>query len=612
MKKFQLFSLASAMLLASAAGFTSCSSDSEDPLDGGSGVAGQVVKTQFYLNIPYAGNDEGGNARVSTRMSDENTQNKNNFLGLVDLEMFAFGEDPTSEATSTRTIRIGNNLGNSDTENKRRLYSDIAIPVGTTHMVLYTRASKKDNSTPNTNKTNFEAGSLTDIYTQFTDEAKPKLSEISFNLETIHSANDFDTKGKTILDVLNSIAQTQATINQTPIEWSNISETNIGTQGEREILQNLYNKFVNLKAGSEASVKRAIEDLKAAVNTQKLVDFTTLTNAIEKNCSTRGLSNVNGFPRGIGLPDGAAVLKFNSDSKEFAYEEVTTGIPTGGNLVDHKTITYPSELAYFVSSPVVTSSSPKNKLTDLPDYNAWLGNKADWSSYEDVIVKSNTKLVVLKKPVQYGVACLKSKIKCATTLLEDNAKNFKFAANNTLTVPTNGIEVKGILIGGQPQGVEWNFEPASSATFDHTIYDRDMNNGIAAKISESKPNYTLVLDNRNSSTTAPGQSKVYVTVELENNMGDFYGAEGLIPKDTRFYLVGQLDLNAPTGVTKPSGTTETLDHVFIKDHTTVANFSITNLKNAYNHIPDLRTSKINVGLAVDLSWQKGITFDVEL
>lgn len=612
MKRFQLFSLASAMLLASAAGFTSCSSDSEDPLDGGSGVAGQVVKTQFYLNIPYAGNDEGGNARVSTRMSDENTQNKNNFLGLVDLEMFAFGEDPTSEATSTRTIRIGNNLGNSDTENKRRLYSDIAIPVGTTHMVLYTRASKKDNSTPNTNKTNFEAGSLTDIYTKFTDEAKPKLSEISFNLETIHSANDFDTQGKTILDVLNSIAQTQATINNTPIEWSKISEANIGTQGEREILQNLYNKFVNLKAGSEASVKRAIEDLKAAVNTQKLVDFTTLTNAIEKNCSTRGLSNVNGFPRGIGLPDGAAVLKFNSDSKEFAYEEVTTGIPTGGNLVDHKTITYPSELAYFVSSPVVTSSSPKNKLTDLPDYNAWLGNKADWSSYEDVIVKSNTKLVLLKKPVQYGVACLKSKIKCATTLLEDNAKNFKFAANNTLTVPTNGIEVKGILIGGQPQGVEWNFEPASSATFDHTIYDRDMNNGIAAKISESKPNYTLVLDNRNSSTTAPGQSKVYVTVELENNMGDFYGAEGLIPKDTRFYLVGQLDLNAPTGVTKPSGTTETLDHVFIKDHTTVANFSITNLKNAYNHIPDLRTSKINVGLAVDLTWQKGITFDVEL
>lgn len=604
MKKIKFFSFASAVLLASAAGMTSCSSDSEDPLAGGSGVAGQVVKTQFYLNIPYAGNDEGGNARVSTRMTATNTQNNNNFLGLVDLEMFAFGEDPTSEATSTRTIRIGNNLGNYDTEKKRQLYSDIAIPVGTTHMVLYTRASKKDNSTPNTNKTNFEAGSLTNIYTKFTDEAKPKLSEISFNLETIHSANDFDTKGKTILNVLNSIAQTSADVNGTTIVWSNIEEaTTIGTPGEREILQNLYNNFVKLEAGSENSVIRAIEDLKAAVNTQKLKDFEALTDAIETNCTTSGLIKGNGFPRNLDLPDGAAVLKFNSDSKEFAYKEVTTGIPTGGNLVDHKTITYPSELAYFVSSPVVTSSSTKNKLTDLPDYDAWLGNTADWSSYEDV-VKSNTKLVVLKNPVQYGVACLESKIKCATASLEDNAKQIiKSAANNTLTVPSNGIEVKGILIGGQPQGVEWNFEPASSATFDHTIYDRNMNYGIAAKTSDSAPNYTLVLDNKDSSPKTTEQSMVYVTVELENNMGDFYGAEGLIPEGSRFYLVGQLD---------PKGKSATVDHVFVKDHTTVANFIIKNLQNAYNHIPDMRTSKINVGLAVDLTWQKGITFDVDL
>lgn len=611
MKKIKFFSFASAVLLASAAGMTSCSSDSEDPQAGGSGVAGQVVKTQFYLNIPYAGNESGGNARVSTRMTAENTQNDNNFLGLVDLEMFAFGEDPISEATSTRTIRIGNNLGNNDTENKRQLYSDIAIPVGTTHMVLYTRASKRDNSTPNTNKTNFEAGSLTPIYTKFTDEAKPKLSEINFNLETIHSANDFDTQGHTILNLLNSIAQAQTTINTKPIEWSKISETDIGTPGERAILQNLYNNFVKLKAGSEASVIRAIEDLKAAVNTQKLTDFTALTEVIENKCTTRGLSYVNGFPRNLGLPDGAAVLKFNSDSKEFAYEEVTTGIPTGGNLVDHKTITYPSELAYFVSSPVKTSAS-KSKLNELPDYKAWLDNTEQWRGYEEV-VKSNTTLVVLKEPVQYGVACLKSKIKCAKASLEDNAKNIiESAANNTLTVPTNGIEVKGILIGGQPQGVEWNFEPASNATFDHTIYDRDMNPGIVAQTSDSKPNYTLVLDNKNSSTADSKQSMVYVTVELENNMGDFYGAEGLIPKDTRFYLVGQLDPNASAGVNKPSGTAETLDHVFIKDHTTIANFTITSLQNAYNHIPDMRTSKINVGLAVDLKWESGITFNVDL
>lgn len=284
MKRFQLFSLASAMLLASAAGFTSCSSDSEDPQAGGSGVAGQVVKTQFYLNIPYAGNDEGGNARVSTRMSAADTQNNNNFLGLVDLEMFAFEETPAPDKTSTRTIRIGDNIGTNDNDAKRRLYSDIAIPVGTTNMVLYTRASKQTKYSSTGIKTKFEAGSLTPIYTKFTDEAKPKLSEINFNLETIHSDNDFDSKGKTILDALNSIAQTQATIGEKTIKWSNIEEaTTIGTPGERDILKNLYEEFVKLTAGSENSVKRAIDDLKAAVNTQKLADFNALTDAIEKN-----------------------------------------------------------------------------------------------------------------------------------------------------------------------------------------------------------------------------------------------------------------------------------------------------------------------------------------
>ena len=608
MKRFQLFSLASAMLLASAAGFTSCSSDSEDPLAGGSGVAGQVVKTQFVINIPYAGNESGGNARVSTRMTAENTQSSNNFLGLKDIKMFAYEKAPSeTNTTSTRTIRIRTDAPSSNND-YRRIYSDIAIPVGTTNMILYARATRTKNvALSPTNKTNFEAGSLTNPYGNFTDEAKPNLSDFKFNLETIHSANDFANKGYYILSKLNAIAQTEVTDGEATIKWSNINDaTSYGTEEERNILQKLYTNFVSLSAGSENSVKRAIDDLKAAVETQKLANCKTLTDAIKDKCTTNDLTTTR-FPRNYDLPDGAAVLKFKEETRTFAYEEGITVVTTGSNLVDYTKITYPSELAYFVSSPVRTSST-KDKLTDLPDYKAWLGNTADWGQYGDV-VKSNTTLVVLKEPVQYGVACLKSKIKCATASLEDNAKQIiKSAANNTLTVPSNGIEVKGILIGGQPQGVEWNFEPASSATFDHTIYDNDIS-GIVAQTSYSNPNYTLVLDNKNSSTTDPTQSKVNVTVELENNMGDFYGKDGLIPNGSRFYLVGQLDPNASTA-TKPSG--ETIDRVFVKDHTTVANFIIKNLQNAYNHIPDLRTSKINVGLAVDLKWESGIKFDVDL
>mgnify|MGYP004588121455 FL=1 len=602
MKKVKFFGLAGIILLASGAGFSSCSSDSADPT-GGTGVAGQVVKTQFYLNIPYAGNEEGGNARVSTRMSATNTQKNNNFLGLVEMEMFAFEGEPGTTMKSTRTIKIGDNTGTSDNDDKRRLYSDIAIPVGTTNMILYTRASKK-NSTSSAPKTKFEAGSLTNPYTTFTDEAKPELSKLQFNLETIHSANDFATQGDPILKKLNAIAQTKATVGGATIEWSKINEaTSYGTEEGRNILKKLYDNFVKLTAGSEKSVRRAIEDLKAAVETQKLTEFSDLTQVIINNCTTTDLNTE--FPRNISLPDGAAELSFNPDSKTFTYKEVITGVTTGSNLVDHTKITYPSELAYFVSSPVKTSAS-KSKLADLPDYDAWLNKTEGWTEYGNV-VKSNTTLVVLEEPVQYGVACLESKIRCETAALEDNASAIlkSTAANNFLTVPEAGITVTGILVGGQPQGVEWNFEPASDATFDHTIYDQDMNRGIAAKTTNyTNSNYTLVLDNKNSSTTNAAQSKVYVTVELENNMGDFYGKEGLIPKGSRFYLVGELD---PT-----NKTTTTADHVFVKDHTTVANFTIKNLQNAYNHIPDMRTSKINVGLAVDLTWQKGIEFDVDL
>lgn len=611
MKRFQLFSLASAMLLASAAGFTSCSSDSEDPLDGGSGVAGQVVKTQFVINIPYAGNESGGNARVSTRMTADNTQNNNNFLGLKDIEMFAFDNVPTSESNtiSTRTIRIGTrNPPPSSPNDYRRIYSDIAIPVGTTNMILYARATRTKTVTSGSpNKTNFEAGSLTNPYGNFKDDAKPNLSELNFNLEAIHKNNDFNEKGQAILERLNTIAKTETSDGQ---KWSEIG-TEESANNDDKILHTLYNTFIKLKAGSANSVNSFINHLKAAIKSQGVT--TEMANAIIANCQEVSVD----FPRGLFLPDGVVRVKFDT-TNGFMFETATAGTTTtGSNLIDYKTVTYPSELAYFVSSPLKTSTTDQ-KLTNLPSYDNWLaGTKNAWDGYGD-IVQNNTRFVALQNPVQYGVACLKSSIKYSGTSLEDNAKEkIGSESNNFITVNDKSFPITGILIGGQPAGVKWDFEPASTtkaADFKYTIYDKDMNGGInfTAKAEDTGTlpyNYTLVLDNKDTSSKGATQSNVNVVIELENNAADFYGADGLIPQGSKFYLAGTLDLTA-SGVTKPNGST--VDHVFVKDHTTVANFTIKNLKKAYNCIPDLRTSKINVGLAVDLSWQDGITFDVEL
>lgn len=611
MKKFRFFSFASAMLLASAAGMVSCSSDSIEPTSG-SGVGGQVVKTQFYINIPYKGN----NGSISTRMTDVNTQNTGdnsaNFLGMVKTQMYAFKGEPGSNGntTSVKAITIGNAAEAASKDEWRNVYRDIAIPVGTKNLLLYARADKKS-------KDNFQAGYLSNPYESTTTVDATELSALNFALTEVHKDMDFSTEGADILNALNLVANTSVTKpgTTTTVNWSEIDNSDLGTANERLALKKRYNKFIALTSGSAKSAQLLIENLKKVINGNTGVeDDKLMAKAIVTNCTT-ALSNLENkdFPRNLYLPDGVAKVKWNDTSKKFEYLSVTSTVSTG-NLIDYTTITYPSELAYYVSSPVKVSNNEITAVKDLPDYNKWIGNTADWSSYGDA-VESSTRFVALQKPVLYGVASLKSSVKCASNTLIDNAKDKgQYESDNSITVNNTSFPITGILIGGQPKQVAWNFEAANTVTtneFKYTIYDCDMNKGAnltAAVTGTAEPNYTLVLDNKDNSATS--QNKVYITIELENNASDFFGADGLIPKGSKFYMVGELDPKATSGITQP--TDETLDHVFVKDHTTIANFTIKNLKKAYNHIPDMRSSKINVGLAVDLDWKSGITFDVDI
>lgn len=608
MKKFRFFSFASAMLLASAAGMVSCSSDSIEPT-GGSGVTGQVVKTQFYINIPY----KGDNGSVSTRMTDVNTQNTGNFLGMVNTQMYAFKGEPSStgNTTSVKAITIGNAAEAASKDEWRNVYRDIAIPVGTKNLLLYARADKKSN-------TNFQAGSLTNPYASTTADAT-ELSALNFALTEINKDKVFSTEGVDILNALNLVANTSVTKpgTRTIVKWSEIGNSDLGTANERLALKERYNKFIALTSGSAKSVQLLIENLKKVINgSSSLEPENLMANAIVNNC-TQALSDLansaaKDFPRNLNLPDGVAKVKWIDTNNAFEYVTVTSTVSTG-NLIDYTTITYPSELAYYVSSPVKVSDNEITAVNDLPDYNKWIGNTADWTGYGDA-VESSTRFVALQKPVLYGVASLKSTVKCASNTLIDNAKDKgQYESDNSITVSNTSFPITGILIGGQPKQVAWNFEAANTVTtneFKYTIYDCDMNKGAnltATVTGTAEPNYTLVLDNKDNSATS--QNKVYITIELENNASDFFGADGLIPKGSKFYMVGELDPYA-SGITQPTG--KTLDHVFVKDHTTIANFTIKNLKKAYNHIPDMRSSKINVGLAVDLSWKSGITFDVDI
>ena len=113
-------------------------------------------------------------------------------------------------------------------------------------------------------------------------------------------------------------------------------------------------------------------------------------------------------------------------------------------------------------------------------------------------------------------------------------------------------------------------------------------------------------------TPVGADKDVYVAIELENNSGvDFRGANGMIPAGGKFYLVGKL-LSNKANTQENTETVNPEKRVFYPDYTTTAKLTITSLEKAYNTIPDLRTPALELGLSVDLSWENGKVYDINL
>lgn len=612
MKKVKFFGLAGFILLASGAGFSSCSSDSADPT-GGTGVAGQVVKTQFAINIPYGNNSSANQAKKVTRMTDAITQQSGKpFRGISDILLLTFSGDPSSTGNkiATKVHKIGEDNNAYDQDDYRRLYRDIDIPVGTDYMIFYGTA-KKANTT-----SSFTYGKTNNIDTY---ETETDLTKRNFKLSTITNVDFANHQAaKDIIAALNDIAKSSGTDGTNAVAWADVIDSKYDavtwiTKSERDFLKKYYEKFINLSAGSQYSVKAFITKLKSILigeGTEADLSKKYLTKSIVDNCNA-ALTKIESlsFPRDLSLPDGVAKIHWNSTNNSFEYYTAGSEVFSTGNIINYNKICYPAELSYFVKTSTMVSDKEMSHVKDFPDYNNWTTDISQaWpigGTFENAEVSSSTRTVALRDPVQYSVAVLQSTVKCADATLKDNGQSKGgLEQDQDVTVNSVGFPVTGILIGGQPESVDWKYEPTSTETFANTIYDQNMNVTITAGTTASNANYTLVFDNKSTD-----KKPVFVTIELENNSGmDFYGNDGIILNGAKFYLVGKLDPEAKTGTTKPTG----VDRVFVQDHITKANFNITNLKGAYNCIPDLRTSGINVGLAVDLSWQDGITFNVDL
>lgn len=368
--------------------------------------------------------------------------------------------------------------------------------------------------------------------------------------------------------------------------------------------------------------------------------------------------NIINFPVPQGLPSGVVNLTFNSSTTapygSFSYNGNSTVVTSGGTATTN--FTFPAELTYYANSALRASNLSK-EANDYPtngmdwdneDNDKWkeetVSGTKDWSGE---IVTADTRSVAMKNRVFYGVSQLQSSVKLAISgaTLNDNRKkilNDGKTDDQSITINEKSFILTGILIGQQPDEAGWNFLPTSN-NFNKVVYDRILPTGVNTyytyptfpEAAYSKaisgcnfvttagtaPNYTLVLDNYNSTDT---QDDVSVALEFINNTGkDFYGRDNVIPAGGTFYLVGKLTKPA-TGtiqwaddynVSKNDDYITRIpaygkDRVFVQDHTTVAQFKIGDnaLKNAYNTIPDLRTVQMLFGLSVDLKWRTGISY----
>ena len=629
MKNFSKYFLMGTVALSGMTAFTACSSENEPSAEVNPTFNGSTVKAQFALNLPYAA--------TGTRMTENATQQNNNFRGMSSMTLLPFAEttvDGVQTSTSAMLLGTNDNAFDKDVDGQGRyVYRDIEIPVGTQNFVFYGKATGTPANTDVADDC-FKYGYLTEKSISAKDkvllsDVKFALKETNSNINLAAATGTGDKSYNKVLAALDEVTGTQVGT----IKWNDIDGTT--TDMKLKHAKNLWDAFSSLKAGSSASVKVALERLAESTGVDALadddnatVDGAGLLALLHKKAdkAAASLEGVN-FPNKINLPDGAVALNYTA-SNGWKYQSSVT--MKENNKIAYANITYPASLNYFVKTAAMANNEAATTLsptgTFWPKQDDWAKYDADnsatdpWTSLSGWSqgVKNSTRTIALKEAIQYGVANLKLTIQAKTANLNDNAHvNGGQVADQNIDV-TGSLKMTGVLVGGQPSEVAWNYEPTSEATFDRTVYDNKMNKsadnvddeGIAVPVNGTSeklvPNYTLVLDNKNNAGGSQADV-VYVTVELVNKTGvDFYGVDGMVPKDGKFYLVGELDMNK-AGLDKKG-----LDHIFVQDHTTVANFTISSLKNAYNNIPDLRSTSVSVGLAVNLTWEDGIVFDVNI
>ena len=545
MKQYGNFKLG--VLLLASAGLASCSSD--DTFSGSKGQSGEPVKTQFAISVPVG---------KSGRLSQDIVQGQSpaQFRGMDNIRLIPFTTPPAAGGTGQTPIALGSILDNElEAGTNAKVYYEVQINEGVSHFLFYGEAYSANDDA----KTN---GALT-------ANVEQAVNNISFSLKPISTDAENDDETTTLAAALTSVAQAKDASSNT---WASSTSD----------LKPFYDAFTRLKAGSANSIKLALNELKTGINGATASSEEDLKTAIS-NAIDAALASIADctYPQNVGLPDGAAQLKFEGGS--FSYID-SKNI---GNLsyTNMDRFVYPASLYYMANTDIKTADT---RLSDRysTDWNTCLGLYSGGGT-----VTATTQSVALVEPVKYAVGRFDVAAKFSASSINDNV-----GESIAVITAEDSITLDGILIGGQ-KNADWQFAPLASSE-EYTIYDASVTStklgtaDIASKImAQSLALPTKAGDNVN------------FALELTNNTDKaFTGIDGIVPAGAKFYLVGQLvPQEGKAG-----------NQVFAKAYNTKANVTISSLAHAYNCIPDLKNPKLELGLSVNLEWTEGLVQDITI
>ena len=531
-----------------------------------------VNNGRVAVDLALSVSTTAGNSSATTRMAATTVQaSEEDYRGIQDLKAYAL--------SGNSQLGFYNNL-NPVAGTHHYYTNQIDLSIGTNRFLCYARAIPGTG----TDAQPYKNGAVTANYNE-TDYTQNTFEPVQIAVSSDSKVQAAYSNADAMAGYLTDIAKASSAT-----EWTT---------------SELYTSFISQGqyiAGSSANLKALVTQLKSVLNMTPALSSSVKNDVMdeigdETNINTKLFINTP-YPASIGLPDGAAAVRWNETEKKF---DAVTSFNFGTNLVDHTQFVYPPELYYYIDSPIKTAtSSLENKYSNV----AWSSVLAQYTS-DNATVSSSTRSVAVKKALDYAVGCLEVYVKAEGTNLSDNADETE---NLNVDISTHDFTLTGIILGGQYKQ-DYQFTPIQAQTPSNTdekfIYDKEVPSSIvlSTEYLTTTPVYTLAFQSKD-------KTPVNIVLEFMNYGDAFTGEDGLVHQNTKFYLVGQLSIVS----NEQSNQSDFHSRVFTKDYKTTINLNIQSLRHAYNVVPDLNTAaySIKVDNVAVTPWTDGGTQNHEL